>query len=78
MEYISVKIVNGALELPESIRSSMNLREGEKMVLETNEDGSLTIRKPESIDGIKGLIDKDDIPNIQVNRRYNLQFETTS
>lgn len=78
MKTEKVRILNGTLEIPQNIRSSMNLKDGETVLLEPNEDGSVTIRKKDTIANLKGIIKKGDTPEVQVNGFYNLQFETSS
>ena len=77
MDNLTVKILNGTLKLPETIRSTMKVRDGESMLLEPNEDGSITIRRKETFPGNQNNINKGDTPEIHVNRVYNLQFETS-
>lgn len=78
MKTEKVRILNGTLEIPQKIRSSMNLKDGETVLLKPNEDGSVTIRKKDTIANLKGIIKKGDTPEVQVNGFYNLQFETSS
>lgn len=78
MKTEKVRILNGSLEIPQNIQSSMNLKDGETVLLEPNEDGTITIRKKDTIANLKGIIKKGETPEIQVNGFYNLQFETSS
>lgn len=70
------KVSNGTLELPQEILSYLNLKDGETVLLEPNEDGSVTIRKKETIANLKGIIKKGDTPELHANGAY--QFETSS
>ncbi|WP_234571508.1 hypothetical protein [Rhodohalobacter sp. 614A] len=78
MKTEKVRIKNGAIELPEKVRLSMNLKDDETVLLELNEDGTVTLRKNDTIANLKGIIKKGETPEIQVNGFYNLQFETSS
>lgn len=78
MKAEKVRIKNGAIELPEKVRLSMNLKDDETVLLELNEDGTVTLRKNDTIANLKGIIKKGETPEIQVNGFYNLQFETSS
>lgn len=70
------KVSNGTLELPQEIFSYLNLKDGEIVLLETNEDGTVTIRKKETIANLKGIIKKGDTPELHPNGAY--QFEISS
>lgn len=76
MKTEKVRILNGTLEIPQQIRSSMNLQDGETVLLESNEDGTVTIRKKDTITSLKGIIKKGEIPDTQTRGKY--QFETSS
>lgn len=76
MRTIEKKISNGTLDLSQEILSNLNLKDGETVILETNEDGSVTIRKKDTIANLKGIIKKGETPDLYANRAY--QFETTS
>lgn len=76
MRMEEVIISNGILEIPQNVRSSMNLKDGETVLLESNEDGSITIRKKDTITNLKGIIKKGETPNLHANGSY--QFETSS
>lgn len=78
MKTEQVRILKGSLKIPLNIQSSMNLKDGETLLLEPNEDGSVTIRKKDTIANLKGIIKKGDTPEVHVNGFYNLQFETSS
>lgn len=78
MKTEKVRILNGTLKIPQNIQSAMNLKDGETVFLETKEDGTLTIRKKDTITNLKGIIKKGETPEVQVNGFYNLQFETRS
>lgn len=71
-----VIVSNGTLEIPQKIRSSMNLKDGETVLFEANEDGSITIRKKDTIANLKGIIKKGENPDLHANGSY--QFETSS
>lgn len=71
-----LKISNGTLDLPKEILSYLNLKDGETVRLEANEDGSVTIRKQETIANLKGIIKKGETPELHANGAY--QFETSS
>lgn len=78
MKAEKVRILNGTLKIPQKIQSSLNLKDGEAVLLEPNEDGSVTIRKKDTIANLKGIIKKGETPEVHVNGFYNLQFETSS
>lgn len=70
------KVSNGTLELPQEILNYLNLKDGESVLLETNEDGSVAIRKKDTIANLKGIIRKGETPDLHANGAY--QFETSS
>ncbi len=70
------KVSNGTLELPQEILNYLNLKDGESVLLETNEDGSVAIRKKDTIANLKGIIKKGETPDLHANGDY--QFETSS
>jgi antitoxin component of MazEF toxin-antitoxin module len=70
------KVSNGTLDLSQEILSYLNLKEGETVRLEANEDGSVTIRKKETIADLKAIIKKGETPNLHADAKY--QFETSS
>ncbi|MDZ7720469.1 MAG: hypothetical protein U5K72_16765 [Balneolaceae bacterium] len=70
------KVSNGTLSLPQEILSYLKLKDGETASLEVNEDGSVTIRKKETIADLKGIIKKGETPDLHANGDY--EFETSS
>lgn len=70
------KVSNGTLDLSQEILSYLNLKDGETVRLEANEDGSVTIRKKETITNLKGIIKKGETPELHANGNY--QFITSS
>lgn len=76
MRTIEKKVSNGTLDLPQEILSCLNLKDGETVLLEANEDGSVTIRKKDTIANLKGIIKKGETPDLHANGAY--QFETSS
>lgn len=70
------KVSNGTLKIPQEILSKLNLKDGETVLFESNEDGTVTIRKKETIASLKGIIKKGDTPELHPNGDY--QFETSS
>lgn len=64
------KVSNGTLDLSQEILSYINLKDGETVRLEANEDGSVTIRKKETIANLKGIIRKGETPNLNANGEY--------
>lgn len=71
-----IKVSNGSLDLSDEILSYLNLKDEKTVVLEANDDGSVTIRKKETIASLKGIIKKSETPEIHTNGAY--QFETSS
>lgn len=71
-----INVSNGTLDLPQDILSYLNLKDGETVLLEPNEDGSVTIRKKDTIANLKGIIKKGETPHLYANEGY--QFETSS
>ncbi len=76
MRTIEKKVSNGTLILPQEILSYLKLKDGERVSLETNEDGSVTIRKKETIADLKGIIKKGETPDLHANGNY--EFKTSS
>lgn len=76
MKYETVRILNGTLEIPQTIRTSMKLQDGMTLLLEQNEDGTLTVRKKDTTAAMKEFEDKHVSTEIRVNGYYNLQFDT--
>lgn len=70
------KVSNGTLNLPQEIISYLNLKDEEIVRFESNKDGSVTIRKKETIANLKGIIKKGETPDLHANGDY--QFETSS
>lgn len=70
------KVSNGTLDLSQEILSYLNLKDGETVRLEANEDDSVTIRKKETIADLKGIIKKGETPDLHANGNY--QFDTSS
>lgn len=64
------KVSNGTLSLPQDILSYLDLKDGETASLEANEDGSVTIRKKETIANLKGIIKKGEIPDLHADQHY--------
>lgn len=71
-----INVSNGTLDLPQDILSYLNLKDGEIVLLEPKDDGSVTIRKKETIAKLKGIIKKGETPHLHANEGY--QFETSS
>lgn len=71
-----IRVSNGTLKLPHEILTYLNLKDGETAHIETNEDGSIIIRKKETIASLKGIIKKGETPELHANGAY--QFETSS
>ena len=76
MKTEEVRIKNGTLTLPRRIQSSMNFQDGEAIIVELNEDGTVTIRKKDTIVNLKGIIKKGETLELYNNTGY--QFETSS
>lgn len=76
MRVTDKKVSNGTLELPQEILAYLNLKNGETVRLECNEDGSVTIRKKDTIANLKGIIKKGETPELHANGIY--QFRTSS
>ncbi|MCG2589314.1 AbrB/MazE/SpoVT family DNA-binding domain-containing protein [Rhodohalobacter sulfatireducens] len=68
-------VSNASLNLPKEILSYLNLKDGETVRLEANEDGSVTIQKKETIANLRGIIKKGKTPNLHADAKY--QFETS-
>ncbi len=76
MRTTEIKVSNGTLDLPQEILSYLNLKDGETVLLEANEDGSVSIRKKETIASLKGIIKKGETPDLHTNGAYI--FEASS
>jgi bifunctional DNA-binding transcriptional regulator/antitoxin component of YhaV-PrlF toxin-antitoxin module len=65
-----LKVSNGTLALPQEILSYLNLKDGESVILQTKEDGSVSIRRKETIANLKGIIKKGETPDLHADQHY--------
>jgi len=71
-----IKVSNGTLELSQEMISHLQLKDGESVRLETNSNGSVTIRKKETIADLKGLLTKGDNLDLYAHRAYQFDEPT--
>lgn len=76
MRVKEVQISNGTLEIPEKIKRFLNTENGDMVRFETNDDGSVTIRRKETITNLKGILKKGETPELHANGAY--QFNGSS
>lgn len=76
MKTEKVRFVRGSLKIPQKIQSSMNLQDGETLLFEPNEDGTVTIRKKDTIANLKGIIKKGETPELHANGDFQFDIST--
>ena len=68
-----LKVSNGTLDLPQEILSYLDLKDGEIVILNIKGDGSVSIRKKDTIANLKGIIKKGETPDLHADKHYQFQ-----